>query len=79
MYVLGIPTEKLRWFTQIGNGRPGPLSGFHADADAIARDVLTSVPTPAGDAVRPLATNGDRRFRVGPDQVCPQGVDHGHQ
>ncbi len=40
LYVLGIPTENQRWFTQIGNGRPGPLSGFHADADAIARHVL---------------------------------------
>jgi metal-dependent amidase/aminoacylase/carboxypeptidase family protein len=40
MYALGVPTENTRWFTQIGNGRPGPLTGFHADADAIARDAL---------------------------------------
>jgi uncharacterized NAD(P)/FAD-binding protein YdhS len=49
MYVLGIPTEKQRWFTQIGNGRPGPLTGFHADADAIARDVLADPLAGAGD------------------------------
>ncbi|MGW4649564.1 FAD/NAD(P)-binding protein [Kitasatospora sp. NPDC004289] len=42
LYALGIPTEELRWFTQIGNGRPGPMVGFHADADAIAQDVLAS-------------------------------------
>jgi hypothetical protein len=40
LYALGIPTENQRWFTQIGNGRPGPLTGFHTDADAIAADVL---------------------------------------
>ncbi|AUG80607.1 hypothetical protein CFP65_5930 [Kitasatospora sp. MMS16-BH015] len=40
LYALGIPTEELRWFTQIGNGRPGPMVGFHADADAIAADIL---------------------------------------
>lgn len=42
LYALGIPTEELRWFTQIGNGRPGPMVGFHADADAIATDILAS-------------------------------------
>ncbi|GAA3859503.1 FAD/NAD(P)-binding protein [Saccharothrix violaceirubra] len=40
LYALGVPTEDTRWFTQIGNGRPGPLTGFHADADALAVDVL---------------------------------------
>lgn len=48
LYVLGIPTENQRWFTQIGNGRPGPLSAFHADADAIAHDLLTGLPAAAG-------------------------------
>jgi hypothetical protein len=62
MYALGIPTENQRWFTQIGNGRPGPLSGFHADADTIARDVLTSLPAASGIAVpaeNQLVTVGD--------------------
>jgi FAD-NAD(P)-binding protein len=62
MYVLGIPTENQRWFTQIGNGRPGPLSGFHADADAIARDVLASLSVTVGIAVpaeNELAAVGD--------------------
>ena len=40
LYALGIPTENTRWFTQIGNGRPGPLTSFHADADAVAAHVL---------------------------------------
>ncbi|MFD1145862.1 FAD/NAD(P)-binding protein [Saccharothrix hoggarensis] len=40
LFALGIPTENTRWFTQIGNGRPGPLTGFHADADAVAADIL---------------------------------------
>ena len=40
LYALGVPTENTRWFTQIGNGRPGPMTGFHTDADGIAADVL---------------------------------------
>jgi hypothetical protein len=59
MYALGIPTENQRWFTQVGNGRPGPLSGFHADADIIARDVLTSLPAAVGIVVPAENTVGD--------------------
>jgi methylaspartate mutase epsilon subunit len=47
VYALGIPTEELRWFTQIGNGRPGPLTSFHSDADAIVRHLLAPRPAPA--------------------------------
>jgi hypothetical protein len=62
LYLLGIPTEGPRWFTQIGNGRPGPISGFHADADSIAADMISGanrdngqsfkVPVGAGSAAR---------------------------
>jgi hypothetical protein len=38
--VLGIPTEHTRWFTQVGSGRPQVWTGFTADADAIAADLL---------------------------------------
>ncbi len=44
LYALGVPTENTRWFTQIGNGRPGPMTGFHTDADGIAEDVLRHRP-----------------------------------
>ncbi|MFJ1971439.1 FAD/NAD(P)-binding protein [Streptomyces sp. NPDC087903] len=40
MYVLGIPSEFTRWFTQVGSGRPGVWGEFTADADAIAGDAL---------------------------------------
>ncbi|MFE1858066.1 FAD/NAD(P)-binding protein [Streptomyces anandii] len=40
MYVLGIPSEFTRWFTQVGSGRPGVWGEFAADADAIAEDAL---------------------------------------
>lgn len=40
MYVIGIPTEFTRWFTQVGSGRPGHWGEFTADADAIAEDAL---------------------------------------
>ncbi|MGW1564511.1 FAD/NAD(P)-binding protein [Streptomyces sp. NPDC002144] len=52
LYALGIPTEDLRWFTQIGNGRPGPMVGFHTDADAIAADVLGHKPPIGAHPVR---------------------------
>lgn len=52
LYALGIPTENTRWFTQIGNGRPGPLTGFHADADAVAADLLPAGRDTAG--MRPV-------------------------
>jgi len=53
VYALGIPTEELRWFTQIGNGRPGPVTSFHKDADAIVRHLLAHESVPA--AARPVA------------------------
>ncbi|MFC5215357.1 FAD/NAD(P)-binding protein [Streptomyces coerulescens] len=40
LYATGIPTEGLRWFTQIGNGRPGSRTAFHREADALALDVV---------------------------------------
>jgi hypothetical protein len=50
LYAYGIPTENIRWFNQGGNGRPGPLTEFHTDADAIAADALVvsdQAPAPA--------------------------------
>ena len=47
LYLLGIPTEFMRWFTQVGSGRPQVWSGFAADADAIAADLLAAAPVPA--------------------------------
>jgi methylaspartate mutase epsilon subunit len=40
LYATGIPTEGLRWFTQIGNGRPGTRTTFHREADALALDIV---------------------------------------
>lgn len=40
LYVLGLPTENVRWTTQVGSGRPGPWNEFTVDADAIAQDCL---------------------------------------
>ena len=40
LHVLGIPTEHIRWFTQVGSGRPQVWTGFTADADAVAIDLL---------------------------------------
>ncbi|MER5262790.1 FAD/NAD(P)-binding protein [Actinosynnema sp. NPDC002837] len=78
LYVLGIPTENLRWFTQIGNGRPGPLSAFHADADAVAGDVLDGGCT----GVVALAANGSAHtggIRVDRPLTCSAGGDRGRR
>lgn len=40
LYAIGIPTEGVRWFTQIGNGRPSSRTAFHREADAIALDIV---------------------------------------
>ncbi|MFI9275541.1 FAD/NAD(P)-binding protein [Kitasatospora sp. NPDC052896] len=40
LYALGIPTEHVRWFTQIGNGRPGVATDFLKVADTVARELL---------------------------------------
>ena len=42
LIVVGIPTEGLRWFTQIGNGRPGVRSGFTIDAERAAHSALSA-------------------------------------
>ena len=47
LHVLGIPTEHVRWFTQVGSGRPRVWTGFTADADAVAADLLTRRTVPA--------------------------------
>lgn len=40
LFLIGIPTERLRWFTQIGNGRPEVFGGFTAEADLVAAQCL---------------------------------------
>lgn len=40
MFLIGIPTERLRWFTQIGNARPEVFGGFTAEADLVATQCL---------------------------------------
>jgi hypothetical protein len=78
LYVLGVPTENLRWFTQIGNGRPGPLSAFHTDADAVAGDVLAGLPAAA---VVPADNRfaRDWKFRIDPQPAGAPGGDCGHR
>lgn len=43
LYAIGVGTEHIRWFTQVGTGRPGRDSPFCRDADSIAGDVLTAL------------------------------------
>jgi hypothetical protein len=60
LFVLGIPTEHTRWFTQVGSTRPGQWNDFVRDADAIASAALrvpasNSIPSTAGG----LAVSGE--------------------
>lgn len=41
LYMLGIPTERPRWFTQVGSGTPGTVSRFTLDAMAIADSIFS--------------------------------------
>jgi methylaspartate mutase epsilon subunit len=43
LYVLGIPAEHTRWFTQVGSGRPGPWTEFTEDAHAVAAHIVESL------------------------------------
>lgn len=43
LYVLGVPSEHTRWFTQVGSARPGAWGDFVRDADAIAGHALRGV------------------------------------
>jgi hypothetical protein len=55
LFVLGLPTEHARWFTQVGSSKPGASTFFTRDAEAIATSSLTRLlghpipdtPTPA--------------------------------
>lgn len=61
LYVLGIPTEHTRWFTQVGSGRPGGWGEFTADADAIAADLLAPLYARTSRGTVPAcATEADR-------------------
>jgi methylaspartate mutase epsilon subunit len=56
LYVLGIPTEHTRWFTQVGSGRPGRWGDFTGDADAVAEHLMEFLaqrvtPAPAQEVV----------------------------
>ncbi len=43
LYVLGIPTEHTRWFTQVGSGKRGDWTEFTRDADTIAAHILDKI------------------------------------
>jgi hypothetical protein len=60
VYAIGVATDKTRWFTQVGTGRPGQDSPFCRDADAIASDILDDVrryPVVVVNRTQPLAAS----------------------
>lgn len=52
LFVVGIPTERQRWFTQIGNGRPGVTTEFSSDADRVATHCLNKLAAAAKGMAR---------------------------
>ncbi len=65
LYALGIPTEHVRWFTQIGNGRPGVATDFMKVADTVARELLA--PLAAGQGPQERRTLAAEAVLVGHD------------
>jgi hypothetical protein len=69
LYVLGIPSEHTRWFTQVGSGRPGPWGDFIRDADAIAAHALSCAlssmrpPSAMTDAIEGCTASTERLLR----------------
>ncbi|MFJ6016553.1 FAD/NAD(P)-binding protein [Streptomyces sp. NPDC092952] len=55
LFALGIPTEHVRWFTQIGNGRPGLNTEFRKVADAVAAELLPTRTTDDAHTQRRVA------------------------
>ncbi|MFE1953515.1 FAD/NAD(P)-binding protein [Streptomyces sp. NPDC059524] len=55
LYALGVPTEHVRWFTQIGNGRPGLNTEFRKVADAVAAELLPAATARDTRALAPVA------------------------
>ena len=40
LFAIGLPTERPRWFTQVGSATPGTRSRFTLDAEAVAEGLL---------------------------------------
>jgi hypothetical protein len=59
IYAIGVATDKTRWYTQVGTGRPGQDSPFCRDADAIAADIL-------GEAAEPAVRRRQRSTQAAP-------------
>jgi hypothetical protein len=53
-HVLGIPTEGVRWFTQVVGTGARRWSDFMRDADDVARSVLTERSRPTVDSLSPV-------------------------
>lgn len=66
LFALGVPTEHVRWFTQIGNGRPGVATDFLKVADTVAREVLGPL-TAAGPTQEQSPGAAERAVLVGQD------------
>lgn len=59
LFILGIPTEPQRWFTQIGGHRPGFVGAFARDAQRVARSALATVSgmAPLSRRIRPVSVS----------------------
>ncbi|MER7110110.1 FAD/NAD(P)-binding protein [Streptomyces sp. NPDC000229] len=67
LYAMGIPTEHVRWFTQIGNGRPGVATDFLKVADTVAREVLAPLVDRSAPRERSARTGTAEPVLVGHD------------
>ncbi|MEV5606727.1 FAD/NAD(P)-binding protein [Streptomyces sp. NPDC052225] len=86
--VTGVPLENVRWFTQVGSGRPGAWTDFTREADAVAGALADAAarrghgrlrPAPAVDAVPPGRAGSQTHRPAARVPVTFQGRDHVEQ
>ncbi|MFB7248887.1 FAD/NAD(P)-binding protein [Streptomyces populi] len=86
--VTGIPLENVRWFTQVGSGRPGVRTDFTREADAVARALADAAAWPGHgrqrpahgvDAAAPGPAGSQTRHPAPRASVTSQGREHVEQ
>jgi methylaspartate mutase epsilon subunit len=85
--VSGIPLENVRWFTQVGSGRPGGWTDFTREADAVAEALAAAAHSGRGrvrpahgvDAVTRGAAGSGRQHPASRVPVTSSGGEHVEQ
>ncbi|MGW0854330.1 FAD/NAD(P)-binding protein [Streptomyces sp. NPDC002690] len=75
LYVTGIPLENVRWFTQVGSGRPGMWTDFTREADSVARALAEAAARPGHGPLWPAhAVDTVTTAPAGSQTQCPASL-----